>query len=169
LSIVGQLSAALLAKPRLTLRLNGLGWDANFSDDWKESSSARPKGSLDSKPTWRKTFWVSCLVGFFVLGHESFSEGRPGVSPMVAPNEFWLQVYRLATAYEAEGLTTTERNEQIVAEFHDMPPIAQREIVAALLRLTVYVRSVYTLVSADVRKTNHRKPQCARALGERVA
>jgi len=50
-----------------------------------------------------------------------------------------------------------------------MPPIAQREIVAALLRLTVHLPSVYTLVLADIRKTNHRKPKCARVLGKSVA
>jgi hypothetical protein len=87
---------------------------------------------------------------------------------MVAANEFWLQVYRLATAYEGEGLTTTERNEQIVAEFHDMPPIAQREVVAALLRLTVHVPSIYTLVVADIRKTKHQKRKCPRALEKSV-
>ena len=88
---------------------------------------------------------------------------------MIAPNEFWLEVYRLAKAYEGEGLTTTERNEQIVAEFHDMPPIAQREIVAALLRLTVHLPSVYTLVLADIRRTKHQKPKCARVLQKGVA
>jgi hypothetical protein len=84
---------------------------------------------------------------------------------MIAPNEFWLQVYRLATAYDAEGLTTTECNEQIVAEFHGMPSNAQREVVAALLRLAVLVPSIYTLVLADIRKTKHGKPtgpQCSK-------
>lgn len=88
---------------------------------------------------------------------------------MIAPNEFWLEVYRLATAYEGEGRILTERNEQIVAEFHGMPPIAQREVVAALLRLTVHVPSIYTLVLADMRKTKHKKPKCVRALEKSVA
>lgn len=88
---------------------------------------------------------------------------------MIAPNEFWLQIYRLATAYDAEGRTTTERNEQIVAEFHDMPPIAQLEVLAALLRLAVHVPSLYALVLADIRKTKHQKPTSERALHKSVA
>ena len=88
---------------------------------------------------------------------------------MIAPNEFWLQIYRLATAYQGEGLTTTERNEQIVREFHEMPPIAQREVVAALLPLTVQVPSIYTLVTADIRKTKHQQPKCGRGLQKSVA
>ena len=54
---------------------------------------------------------------------------------MVAPNEFWLQLHRLAGAYDAEGLNASQRTENIVAELRGMSPLAQRELVAELLRL----------------------------------
>jgi hypothetical protein len=73
--------AALLEKPWRTAKFDCLGWDANFSDDWKESSSARPKGSLDSKPTRRKTSGFLASSAFFVLGDESFFFERLEVCP----------------------------------------------------------------------------------------
>jgi hypothetical protein len=80
---------------------------------------------------------------------------------MITTNDFWLQVHRLATAYEAEGETAADRYEQILAQFHDMPPIAQREVVADLLRLTVHVPSIYSEVLSDIRQAQHKPAKCA--------
>jgi hypothetical protein len=82
---------------------------------------------------------------------------------MVAPNEFWLQLHRLAATYDAEGLNATERAENIVAELRDMSHLARRELVAELLRLTVRIPAIYSLVIADQRKANRSKPRLCRS------
>jgi stress-induced morphogen len=82
---------------------------------------------------------------------------------MVAPNEFWLQLHRLAEAHDAEGLNEAHRAENIVAEFQNMSQIAQRELVAELLRLTVHVPALYSLVIAEVKKDEHKKAKLYRA------
>jgi hypothetical protein len=43
---------------------------------------------------------------------------------MRAPNEFWLQLHRLAEAYHAEGSTPAERAQNIVQQYERMPAIA---------------------------------------------
>lgn len=52
---------------------------------------------------------------------------------MVSPNAFWLQLHQLAVAYRAEGLGTPARKQNIVDQFHEMPLITQRELIADLL------------------------------------
>jgi hypothetical protein len=51
---------------------------------------------------------------------------------MISPNEFWLQLHRLAEAYEAEGRSTGERAQNILGQYREMFPVAQREVLAAL-------------------------------------
>ena len=46
---------------------------------------------------------------------------------MKPPNEFWLCAYRLAEAYDAEGLTSEERAISITDEILAMPPMVRRE------------------------------------------
>jgi hypothetical protein len=43
---------------------------------------------------------------------------------MIAPNEFWLHLHRLADAYDAEGLSKEERATNIISQFLEMPVIA---------------------------------------------
>jgi hypothetical protein len=88
---------------------------------------------------------------------------------MVAPNEFWLQVHQLAAAYDAEGENAAERGHNIIAEFHDMSPLAQHQVLAALLRLTVNVPAIYSLLIADIKKAKNHKPKSRCAIQERVA
>lgn len=83
---------------------------------------------------------------------------------MVAPNEFWLQIHGLIGAYDAEGVNAAERAQNIVSELRDMSRLAQRELVAELLRLAVCIPALYSLVIADQRKDNQHKPrQCQSA------
>jgi hypothetical protein len=68
---------------------------------------------------------------------------------MIAPNQFWLHVHMLADAYEAEGASPDERVENVVQQFERMPPIAQRQVLADLLRLTIQIPDLYpSIVSA---------------------
>jgi hypothetical protein len=69
---------------------------------------------------------------------------------MVSSNEFWLHLHRLAEAYDAEGLTTTERTANIVEEFKELPLIAQCQVRGELLRAITYFTDLYGLVAAEV-------------------
>ena len=40
---------------------------------------------------------------------------------MISPNDFWLQLHRLAEAYDAEGLTDEERAINITDELLSLP------------------------------------------------
>jgi hypothetical protein len=88
---------------------------------------------------------------------------------MVAPNEFWLQIHRLVGAYDAEGLNAAQRAENIVAELRDMSPLAQRELVAELLRLTVCIPALYSHMIADQRKAEHEEAMCCQERQNSVA
>lgn len=48
---------------------------------------------------------------------------------MKSPNEFWLHLHELSSAYEAEGKTPQERREAILDQLRRMPSIARREIL----------------------------------------
>ena len=70
---------------------------------------------------------------------------------MIAPNQFWLHVHVLADAYEAEGASPDERVENVVRQFQRMPPIAQRQVLADLLRLTVQIPELYPLIASSAK------------------
>jgi hypothetical protein len=65
---------------------------------------------------------------------------------VISPNEFWLNLHRLAEAYDAEGATPQERAENIVAQFREMPAVARREVLAELVRVAVHIPELYRLV-----------------------
>jgi hypothetical protein len=65
---------------------------------------------------------------------------------VISPNEFWLNLHRLAEAYDAEGQTPQQRAENIVAQFRDMPLVAQREVLAELVNITLHIPEVYRQV-----------------------
>ena len=65
---------------------------------------------------------------------------------MIAPNEFWLFLHRLAEAYDAEGLTTEERQTNIVEQFVQMPAIAQHHVLSDLIVVSTKIPELYPLV-----------------------
>jgi hypothetical protein len=67
---------------------------------------------------------------------------------MKSPNEFWLNLHRLSEAYDAEGMTTEERADNILEQFRQMPPIARRQVFNDLVRLTMNLPDLYPLVTA---------------------
>jgi hypothetical protein len=77
---------------------------------------------------------------------------------MIAPNQFWLHVHTLADAYEAEGLEPDERVENIVRQFEGMPLIAQRQVLADLLRLTIHIPDLYHVIVAAAKAGEWPKP-----------
>jgi hypothetical protein len=68
---------------------------------------------------------------------------------MVTPNEFWLNLHRLAESYHAEGLTPDERQKNILAQFKEMPPIAQRELLRDLASVMMHCPDLYPAVIAE--------------------
>src|SRR4051812_26866332 len=77
---------------------------------------------------------------------------------VVSPNEFWLYLHRLAEAYDAEGLTTEERSQNIIAQLEEMPHVAQRQLLADLMTVAVRVPDIYPLAVAAVNAAEERKP-----------
>jgi hypothetical protein len=84
---------------------------------------------------------------------------------VVSPNEFWLNLHRLAESYDAEGLTTDERAENIVEQFNDMPLIAQRHVLADLLHILTTLPDVYPLVVAAGNDSEKRQAGNVKAAG----
>jgi hypothetical protein len=72
-------------------------------------------------------------------------------------NEFWLNLHRLADAYDSEGLTTDERAANIVDQFRHMPPIAQRHVLKELRRLVLAMPDLYPLVAAAANEAESAK------------
>jgi hypothetical protein len=71
---------------------------------------------------------------------------------MIAPNEFWLHLHRLSEAYEAEGLNSEERHANIVAQFLEMPLIAQRHVLSELVVISSRMPELYPLVMTAMNK-----------------
>jgi hypothetical protein len=72
---------------------------------------------------------------------------------MISPNEFWMGLYTLAETHDDEGLSPAERIENIVNQFRDLPPPAQREYLLALDRVAEDLRILRPLVMAESRPT----------------
>ena len=51
---------------------------------------------------------------------------------MVTPNECWMDLHRLATSLEAEGLSQQERLDNLTLEFLALPPLVRRELIREL-------------------------------------
>jgi hypothetical protein len=66
---------------------------------------------------------------------------------MYSPNEFWLNLHRLASAYDAEGATIGERNANITRQFEDMPYLAQQEVLKELQSLVHRLPELYPAIS----------------------
>jgi len=67
---------------------------------------------------------------------------------MSSPNEFWLDVHRLSQSYKAEGLTTDEREANILREFHSMPLAARRHVLEDMTPLVLHLADLQVLAMA---------------------
>ena len=65
---------------------------------------------------------------------------------MAPPNEFWLSLHRLESAFEAEGTCYRERIENIVLQFREMPHVAQRQLVSELVNAITDCNALYSPV-----------------------
>jgi hypothetical protein len=82
---------------------------------------------------------------------------------MIAPNEFWLNLHRLAEAYESEGLNTLERHENIIGQFLEMPLVAQRHVLADLILISSRMPDLYPLIMAATHKADVKHRQASRS------
>jgi hypothetical protein len=71
---------------------------------------------------------------------------------MRSPNEFWLSLHNLAEAYDAEGLTADERTANILEELRKMPPMARRQVLLDMQRITTHLDDLFTAASAIARE-----------------
>ncbi len=62
---------------------------------------------------------------------------------MVTPNEFWLALHELAAAYDAEGSTEGEREQNIMHQLQRMPPAVQRQLLADMQRIAAHVDELF--------------------------
>jgi hypothetical protein len=67
---------------------------------------------------------------------------------MKGPNEFWLNVHRLADSLHAEGLTSEERSQNIVAQFEMLAPIARRELLIDLSYLSLHLADLRVILTS---------------------
>lgn len=67
---------------------------------------------------------------------------------MKSPNEFWLNLHRLADSLHAEGLTPEERAQNIAQQFEAMPAIARREVLIDLSYLSMQLADLRVVVTA---------------------
>ena len=68
---------------------------------------------------------------------------------MIAPNEFWLCMHELARAVYSEGATDEERRKNILQSLNEMPPMAQKQVVAELVELLTFLPDLYPHVIAE--------------------
>ncbi len=73
---------------------------------------------------------------------------------MVSPNEFWLNVHRLAESYEAEGPNARERVINVTEELKEMPLVTQQEVLEELLQIVTSCSHLYSLVAPGDAKNN---------------
>ena len=62
---------------------------------------------------------------------------------MHSQHEFWMRLHELSRAYDAEAETSHKRLENIVADFEEMPRVAQRQVFADLARLITSLQELY--------------------------
>ncbi|MCI0359233.1 MAG: hypothetical protein L0211_12205 [Planctomycetaceae bacterium] len=62
---------------------------------------------------------------------------------MVTPNEFWLALHALAEAYEAEGLSSDERSENIMNQLRRMPPTVRRQVLIDMRQLSNHLEDLF--------------------------
>ena len=65
---------------------------------------------------------------------------------MIKANEFWLHLHILSEAHEAEGRTARERLENIAEQFHQLPPVTQRELLSDLTKLMACCPELHALL-----------------------
>jgi hypothetical protein len=56
---------------------------------------------------------------------------------MRTPNECWMDLHRLATSLESEGVTRQERYDNLTEELLALPPIVRRELLREVRFLLV--------------------------------
>jgi hypothetical protein len=78
---------------------------------------------------------------------------------MHSQHEFWMRLYELSRAYDAEAETSQKRLENIVADFEEMPRVAQHEVFAALARVMTSMQELYPEILDVLADAKARQPQ----------
>ena len=80
---------------------------------------------------------------------------------MNGPNEFWLSLHRVSTAYRDEGTSGQERFNNVVAQFRQMPAIARRELLADFALVAGNFHDLYVACVA-AHRDDEREPDAKR-------
>lgn len=64
----------------------------------------------------------------------------------MSKSEFWPAFCQLAETYEEQGKTREDRIREVVAILSQMPPMAQRQIVAGTLCLSAEMHAIYRAI-----------------------
>ena len=74
----------------------------------------------------------------------------------MTPTEFWPALRLLAQLYDQQGLTPDERLESIRQQFLAAPPVAQRQLIADALRLSMDLPDLYAAVVSSANQREAR-------------
>ena len=78
---------------------------------------------------------------------------------MHSPHEFWMRLYELSRAYDAEGETSHKRLENIVDDFEEMPRLAQRQVFGELARVMTSLQELYPEIVGVIADAKTHTPQ----------
>jgi hypothetical protein len=73
-------------------------------------------------------------------------------------NDFWLNLHRLAQAYDSQGQSLEEREACILRQLSAMPRVAQREVLQELRRMAIHLPDLFPAASAAVEQGDSTPP-----------
>jgi hypothetical protein len=71
---------------------------------------------------------------------------------MTVPGDFWLQLRRLAEAYDAQAATPEVRLDSIGHDLGQMPLPIQRQALMDLRQLSMFLLDLYPLMASQVNR-----------------
>jgi hypothetical protein len=90
----------------------------------------------------------------------TFPPGKFFSSAKVVMNgDFWLYLTRLADCYDNSALTPQERAARALQQFHQMPKLAQREVLLALRSMAYQLPDLYTITASTALKERMEEAQ----------
>ena len=91
-------------------------------------------------------------------------EAAKGVLVMKTPNECWMELHRLASSLDDEGLTRQERIDNLVHEFLSMPPLVRRELLRELHFLLSELTDLEPVVIQAANAAEEKKKRSNKAM-----
>ena len=77
---------------------------------------------------------------------------------MSAGSDFWLNLHRLALAYDSQGRNLEQRKAAILKHLATMPRVSQQEVAAELRRMAIHLPELYAAVAVTLEKRDQSPP-----------